>query len=263
MLKQPEGTIEFEDVTFAYPSRPGEPRASAHWGMEFRPPLLLSGGSVAAQHWFSRAAWAQIHAAARTACTADVQVFRNFDLTVPAGKTLALVGESGSGKSTVIGLIERFYDPVSGRVLIDGIDIKELQVSPHCACCFVGHLLVVVVCLCCRAVGPQLQQLAAKLKLAMMLPRLPPPPLLRLSCCVQLRFLRSQVGLVSQEPTLFATTITENIRYGKPGERPSTSRVALPSWAGQCAARNRRFARLHIGLAASRTSCLWPKYFPL
>lgn len=44
-------------------------------------------------------------------------------------QTLALVGESGSGKSTVISLIERFYDPDDGRVLLDGIDVKRLKLS--------------------------------------------------------------------------------------------------------------------------------------
>lgn len=46
-----------------------------------------------------------------------------------AGKTVALVGESGSGKSTVVGLIERFYDPLEGRVLLDGVDIKSYNVK--------------------------------------------------------------------------------------------------------------------------------------
>lgn len=76
-----------------------------------------------------------------------------------AGKTVALVGSSGSGKSTVVGLIERFYDPAAGAVLLDGRDLRTLR----------------------------------------------------------LRWLRQQVGLVSQEPTLFATTILENILQGRPG----------------------------------------------
>lgn len=46
----------------------------------------------------------------------DVPVFEDISLTIPAGKTVALVGESGSGKSTVVSLIERFYDPLGGQV---------------------------------------------------------------------------------------------------------------------------------------------------
>ncbi|GFZ02374.1 ATP binding cassette subfamily B1 [Actinidia rufa] len=88
----------------------------------------------------------------------EVPILRNFYLTVPAGKTIALVGSSGSGKSTVVSLIERFYDPTSGQVLLDGHDIKTLK----------------------------------------------------------LRWLRQQIGLVSQEPALFATTIKENILLGRP-----------------------------------------------
>lgn len=45
----------------------------------------------------------------------EVRILNNFSLTVPAGKTIALVGSSGSGKSTVVSLIERFYDPASGE----------------------------------------------------------------------------------------------------------------------------------------------------
>ncbi|GFH24318.1 ATP-binding cassette transporter [Haematococcus lacustris] len=89
----------------------------------------------------------------------DAQIFRNFCLTVPAGKTVALVGSSGSGKSTVVQLVERFYDPLGGAVLLDGVDLRSLQV----------------------------------------------------------KWLRTQVGLVSQEPTLFATTIFGNIAMGKEG----------------------------------------------
>ncbi|XP_047334182.1 ABC transporter B family member 1 [Impatiens glandulifera] len=88
----------------------------------------------------------------------EVQILSKFSLTVPSGKTIALVGSSGSGKSTVVSLIERFYDPLSGEVLLDGHDIKTLK----------------------------------------------------------LRWLRQQIGLVSQEPALFATTIRENIILGQP-----------------------------------------------
>ncbi|KAK9038353.1 hypothetical protein V6N11_023228 [Hibiscus sabdariffa] len=84
-------------------------------------------------------------------------IFKNFCLKVPAGKTVALVGGSGSGKSTVISLLQRFYDPLGGDILLDGVSINKLQ----------------------------------------------------------LKWLRSQMGLVSQEPTLFATTIKENILFGK------------------------------------------------
>ncbi|XLR12599.1 hypothetical protein S83_040537 [Arachis hypogaea] len=87
----------------------------------------------------------------------DVRILNNFTLSVPAGKTIALVGSSGSGKSTVVSLIERFYDPSSGQVLLDGNDVKSLK----------------------------------------------------------LKWLRQQIGLVSQEPALFATTIRENILLGR------------------------------------------------
>jgi len=56
-------------------------------------------------------------------------IFDGFTLHVPGGTTMAIVGESGSGKSTVISLVERFYDPQAGEVLIDGINIKSLQLG--------------------------------------------------------------------------------------------------------------------------------------
>jgi ATP-binding cassette, subfamily B (MDR/TAP), member 1 len=86
-------------------------------------------------------------------------IFNGFSLHISSGTTAALVGQSGSGKSTVISLVERFYDPQAGEVLIDGINMKELQ----------------------------------------------------------LRWIRGKIGLVSQEPVLFASSIKDNIAYGKDG----------------------------------------------
>src|ERR1700685_2703876 len=51
---------------------------------------------------------------------------QHIDLTVPPGQTLALVGETGAGKSTFAKLIARFYDPSSGRVLVDGHDLRSV-----------------------------------------------------------------------------------------------------------------------------------------
>ncbi|XP_047154645.1 ABC transporter B family member 9-like [Vigna umbellata] len=59
----------------------------------------------------------------------DIQIFKDLCLSMPAAKTVALVGESGSGKSTVISLLERFYNPDSGRILLDGVDIKNFRLS--------------------------------------------------------------------------------------------------------------------------------------
>eukprot|EP00002_Diphylleia_rotans_P014621 TRINITY_DN2848_c0_g1_i8.p1 TRINITY_DN2848_c0_g1~~TRINITY_DN2848_c0_g1_i8.p1 ORF type:complete len:1149 (-),score=251.56 TRINITY_DN2848_c0_g1_i8:291-3737(-) len=86
----------------------------------------------------------------------DVQIFQDVDITVPAGKTVALVGSSGSGKSSVVSLLERFYLPHSGSITLDGVEISTLNVE----------------------------------------------------------WLRYQLGLVSQEPVLFAASIKENIKYG-------------------------------------------------
>ncbi|KAJ8963392.1 hypothetical protein NQ318_018870 [Aromia moschata] len=86
-------------------------------------------------------------------------VLDKFNLTVPSGKTVAIVGASGNGKSTVVALIERFYDVNGGSITLDGQDIRTLDPS----------------------------------------------------------WLRGRVlGLISQEPILFGTSIIENIRYGKP-----------------------------------------------
>nr|WP_308800849.1 ABC transporter ATP-binding protein [Streptomyces polyasparticus] len=56
------------------------------------------------------------------------EVLPRFDLTLPAGQTVAVVGSTGAGKSTLAKLLARFYDPSRGRVLLDGVDLRELAV---------------------------------------------------------------------------------------------------------------------------------------
>ncbi|KAL1914813.1 uncharacterized protein VTP21DRAFT_7905 [Calcarisporiella thermophila] len=58
-----------------------------------------------------------------------VPVLKNLSLDIEPGTTVALVGASGCGKSTIVGLVERFYDPISGQVLVDGVDVKELHLQ--------------------------------------------------------------------------------------------------------------------------------------
>ncbi|XP_072109854.1 ATP-dependent translocase ABCB1 isoform X1 [Mobula birostris] len=87
----------------------------------------------------------------------DVKVLKGLNLKFQSGQTVALVGSSGCGKSTTIQLLQRLYDPEDGMIMLDGHDIRSLNV----------------------------------------------------------RHLRELIGVVSQEPILFATTIAENIRYGR------------------------------------------------
>jgi ATP-binding cassette subfamily B (MDR/TAP) protein 1 len=95
-------------------------------------------------------------------------IFNAFSISISSGTTAALVGKSGSGKSTVISLIERFYDPQGGEILIDSINLREFQ----------------------------------------------------------LKWIRQKIGLVSQEPVLFAGTIKENIGYGKDAATDDEIRAA-------------------------------------
>ena len=83
---------------------------------------------------------------------------REVNLRVEPGTVLAIVGPSGAGKTTLVSLIPRFWDVTEGRILLDGVDIRQLRLAD----------------------------------------------------------LRSQLGLVPQEPALFSGTIRENIAYGRP-----------------------------------------------
>jgi subfamily B ATP-binding cassette protein MsbA len=59
----------------------------------------------------------------------DVDVLTDLNITIGKGEIIALVGSSGSGKSTLADLIPRFHDPVQGRILIDGMDLRQVQVE--------------------------------------------------------------------------------------------------------------------------------------
>jgi len=61
--------------------------------------------------------------------TKDVPVLKDISFTIRPGESLALVGPTGVGKSTIASLIPRFYDPAEGRVLLDGIDLREIQLK--------------------------------------------------------------------------------------------------------------------------------------
>ncbi|XP_049629486.1 bile salt export pump [Suncus etruscus] len=105
----------------------------------------------------------------------DMQVLNGLSVSVSPGQTLAFVGSSGCGKSTSVQLLERFYDPDQGKVMIDGHDSKNVNVQ----------------------------------------------------------FLRSNIGIVSQEPVLFACSIMENIKYGDNTKEISKERVIEASKQAQ------------------------------
>ncbi len=61
----------------------------------------------------------------------DNVILKDFSLTLPKGKTIALVGQSGSGKTTIANLLTRFYDVSEGEILVDGVNIKELSLEQY------------------------------------------------------------------------------------------------------------------------------------
>lgn len=86
----------------------------------------------------------------------DTKVLNGLSLSIPARKTTALVGASGSGKSTIVALLERWYDQAAGSITLDGRNIRDLN----------------------------------------------------------LRYLRTKIRLVQQEPVLFSGTVLDNVAYG-------------------------------------------------
>jgi len=61
----------------------------------------------------------------------ETTVIKDFDLTVKGGMTVALVGPSGAGKTTITDLVARFYDPTSGSILLNGIDLRRLKLKSY------------------------------------------------------------------------------------------------------------------------------------
>lgn len=59
----------------------------------------------------------------------EKEILNDISFKIPAGKTLGIMGETGSGKSTIINLLQRFYDPTSGNIRIDGVEIKEMDLD--------------------------------------------------------------------------------------------------------------------------------------
>ncbi|KAF9930602.1 Multidrug resistance protein 1 [Linnemannia zychae] len=59
----------------------------------------------------------------------DIPILKKMNIEVKPGQTVALVGHSGSGKSTIVGLVERFYDPISGSITLDGVELKDWNVT--------------------------------------------------------------------------------------------------------------------------------------
>jgi len=55
-------------------------------------------------------------------------LFKNFNLEIPFGEKVAFVGTSGCGKSTIMSFLLRFYEPESGTILLDGVDIKDFDI---------------------------------------------------------------------------------------------------------------------------------------
>jgi ATP-binding cassette, subfamily B, bacterial len=68
-------------------------------------------------------------AGALTPLSAGAPVLAHFDLTIPAGSSLAIVGQNGAGKTTIAKLLCRLYDPQSGAIEIDGVDIRDLDLA--------------------------------------------------------------------------------------------------------------------------------------
>jgi ABC-type multidrug transport system fused ATPase/permease subunit len=103
-LDRIRGEIRFEDVSFAYNPRKRSRRAAG----------ASADGAVSRDDSSDEE-------------PEEVKALEHIDLTIPPGQTVALVGATGAGKSTMAKLLARFYDPTSGRILVDGHDLREVS----------------------------------------------------------------------------------------------------------------------------------------
>ncbi|GAA2003473.1 ABC transporter ATP-binding protein [Microbacterium ulmi] len=115
--------IEFRDVRFRYPEAVVEARASA----ETEAIAVLESAHVDTSTVTLPGAPDGDDPDAAAEANADGDVLRGVSFRVPRGARVALVGPSGAGKSTTLALIERFYDPTEGAILLDGVDVRTLD----------------------------------------------------------------------------------------------------------------------------------------
>lgn len=91
--------------------------------MDIRPEILTPVNPVVRSEIVGRVTFDQV----RFAYNEEARAIESFSLEVPAGQVVALVGASGSGKSTLMSLLTRFYEVTEGRILIDGVDLRQLD----------------------------------------------------------------------------------------------------------------------------------------
>ncbi|MEZ0090275.1 ABC transporter ATP-binding protein [Streptacidiphilus sp. EB129] len=106
------GDVHFDGVHFAYN------QGSVDGSIEQDAPVTLGGSTVAA-------------VTDTSARVRKPEVIHSIDLRIPAGQTVALVGETGAGKSTLVKLLARFYDVTGGAVRVDGMDLRELDLTGY------------------------------------------------------------------------------------------------------------------------------------
>lgn len=115
------GEIAFRNVHFRYSGAEAEALEAA----ETNEPEGSSGSSG------SGGSLGPVESAKPVESVKDTEALSGIGLTIPAGQTVAFVGETGAGKSTLVKLVARFYDPSEGAVLVDGEDLRGLDLTAY------------------------------------------------------------------------------------------------------------------------------------